>query len=361
MISKLEILKAAPTEELIQEDEFTDLLEKERHPKMYIGFEISGQVHLGTGIVSMSKVRDFQKVGFDCTIFLADWHSWLNGKLNGSLETIREVAGGYFKAALGVGLESAGGDPRRVNFVMGSEIYDQEYWATLVNVCKNLTVKRVQRMITIMGRKEGEATNFAQLVYPPMQISDIFQLGVHVAQGGMDQRKAHVGAREVAAKLGRKKPLALHHHLLLGLAGPVEGVLSAGRDRDEIRAEMKMSKSKPRSAIFVHDAPKQIQEKIMSAFCPEREIEFNPVIDILENVVLPVRHRIEIERPEKYGGDVEIERAEALRSMYSEGKLHPLDLKQATIQSLVDLLKPGREYFDRHSDLLSIFAERPSH
>ena len=356
LASRLEPLKATPTEELLQEDEFAELLERETHPKMYVGFEISGQVHLGTGIVSMAKVRDFQSAGFECTIFLADWHSWLNGKLNGDLETIREVAGGYFKAALGIGLKNAGGDPESVRFVMGSQIYDQEYWALLVNVCKSLTLKRVQRMITIMGRKEGEETNFAQLVYPPMQIADIFQLGVHVAQGGMDQRKAHVGAREVADKLGMQKPLALHHHLLLGLTASGKPMLPPGRDLIELKAELKMSKSKPRSAIFIHDSPEEIERKIMAGYCPERETEFNPVIDILEYVVLPVRHKIEVERSEKYGGDLEIRDAVELKSVYAQGNLHPLDLKLSTIRLLVDLLQPARKFFDSHRELLSVFA-----
>ncbi|MDG6959666.1 MAG: tyrosine--tRNA ligase [Nitrososphaerota archaeon] len=355
MASKLEILKASPTEELLQEDEFAGLMEREKNPRMYVGFEISGQVHLGTGIVSMAKVRDFQRAGFDCTIFLADWHSMLNGKLDGDLQTIREVAGGYFKAALGIGLKSAGGTPESIRFVMGSEIYDQAYWALLVNVCKNLTVKRVQRMITIMGRKEGEATNFAQLVYPPMQIADIFQLQVHVAQGGMDQRKAHVGAREVADKLGVPKPLALHHHLLLGLTG-VGHLPSASVDSAEFKAELKMSKSKPNSAIFIHDSPEEIEKKLMGAYCPEKEVEFNPVIDILEHVVLPVKHKLKIERPSKYGGDLDIVDAAELKSLYIRGDLHPLDLKRATTRGLVELLLPARDYFERHADLLSIFA-----
>ena len=355
LASRFESLKATPTEELLQPDEFAELLEREARPKMYVGFEISGQVHLGTGILSMAKVSDFQRAGFECTIFLADWHSWLNGKLNGDLETIREVAGSYFKAALGIGLKSAGGDPESVKFVMGSQIYDQAYWALLVNVCKNLTLKRVQRMITIMGRKEGEETNFAQLVYPPMQIADIFQLGVHVAQGGMDQRKAHVGAREVADKLGLRKPLALHHHLLLGLTASGRPMLPSGGDLTEFKTELKMSKSKPRSAIFIHDSPEEIERKIMAGYCPEKETELNPVLDILEHVVLPVRHRIKIERSQKYGGDFEVREAAELKSVYAQGNLHPLDLKISTIRLLADLLQPAREFFEGHRELLSVF------
>ncbi len=351
------MLRASPTEELLQESEFVELMDREGHPKVYVGFEISGQVHLGTGIISMAKVRDFLKAGFDSTIFLADWHSWLNGKLGGDLKTIREVAGGYFKEALRIGLSCVGADSASVRFVMGSEVYDQGYWATLLNVSKALTVKRVQRMITIMGRKEGEAVNFAQLVYPPMQIADIFHLGVDVAHGGMDQRKAHVGAREVAEKIGRPKPLALHHHLLLGLKGPSAFPTTPNMDSDELKSELKMSKSKPGSAIFIHDSPEEIRSKLLHAYCPEKTLAFNPVIDLAEFVVMPLRKRMRIERSEKHGGDIEISSAIELKSQYSNGKIHPLDLKPAVANELVEVLRPARSYFGSHEELLSIFAK----
>jgi len=359
LTSKLDSVEAPPTEELIQREEFVELLDRERRPKTYIGFEISGKVHLGTGIVSMSKVRDLQAAGFDCTVFLADWHSWLNGKLGGDLQTIKEVAGGYFKEGLSIGLKSIGGDPSAARFVMGSEIYDQTYWATLVNVSKGLTVSRVQRMITIMGRKEGENADFAQLIYPPMQIADIFHLGVDVAHGGKDQRKAHVGAREVAEKIGKKKPLALHHYLLLGLTGPRQWPLPENMNANDLKAELKMSKSKPDSAVFIHDSEKEVERKIRNAFCPERETGFNPVIELAEFVVFPARHRLSIERPAKYGGNLELKDARELKSLYGSGKIHPLDLKTAVTASLVEILGPARQYFDTHPELTAIFERVP--
>ncbi len=357
MIGKLDLLRSSPTEELLEEDGFTELLERKKTPKMYIGFEISGKVHLGTGILSMKKVRDFLDAGFDCTIFLADWHSWLNGKLGGDLNKIREVAGGYFKEGLAIGLKCVGGDPTRVHFVLGSQVYNDDYWATLVRVGKSLTVNRVQRMLTIMGRKEGGAVNFAQLIYPPMQITDIFQLGVDVAHGGMDQRKAHIGAREVAEKIGKAKPLALHHHLLLGLTPPSRWPLPPGTSSMEVKSELKMSKSKPDSAIFIHDSVNEIDRKIRSAFCPEREVGFNPVIELAEFVILPAIQTMKIERSERHGGDLDIPSAAELKLQYSRGEIHPLDLKQAVSRNLAEILEPARDYFDGHEDLVSVLEQ----
>ena len=69
------------TEEIMTEEDLKLLLDSRTKIKHYIGFEISGKIHLGTGLMCMSKVKDFMDAGIDCSIFLADWHSWINYKL----------------------------------------------------------------------------------------------------------------------------------------------------------------------------------------------------------------------------------------------------------------------------------------
>ena len=116
--------------------------------------------------------------------------------------------------------------------MLGSDLYhhNDEYWATLIDVAKNTSLARMQRSITILGRKEGESVDFAKLLYPAMQVADIFIMGVNIAHAGMDQRKAHVIARDVASKMrvtplldakgAQIKPVCVHHPLLLGLNKP---------------------------------------------------------------------------------------------------------------------------------------------
>ncbi len=43
--------------------------------------------------------------------------------------------------------------------------------------------------------------------------------------------------------------------------------------------------------------------------------------------------------------------------MFSGGEIHPLDLKNATAKYINEILKPVREYFDRHPDSLAELAE----
>ena len=97
-----------------------------------------------------------------------------------------------------------GGDPAALRLTLASDVYAdpaRDYWATVIEVAKHTSVARMQRSVTILGRKEGEQHDFAKLIYPAMQAADIFALGVHIAHAGMDQRKAHVIARDVATKI----------------------------------------------------------------------------------------------------------------------------------------------------------------
>ena len=344
-------------EEVIGRDEIPGLLEQEIPLRHYIGLEISGRLHLGTGLVCMQKVRDLQMAGIHCTIFLADWHTWLNDKLGGDREAIKRIAGGYFKEGLKASLKAVGGDPDDLEFILGSDLYhnNDQYWETLVEVCKNTTLSRVERSISIMGRSEGESVDFAKLLYPPMQVADVFAMHVNFAQGGMDQRKAHVIVRDVANQLkimplrdGKGnviKPVAIHHHLLLGLSKPPEWPVDPERLR-ELRTQMKMSKSKPNSAVFITDTPDEIRQKLRKAFCPP-EVEFNPVLDWAENLIFHNDNAVlHVERTPENGGNVDFASFEELKDSYAAGKLHPMDLKSAVAQALIDILEPVRKRFE---------------
>ncbi|HLY29029.1 MAG TPA: tyrosine--tRNA ligase [Aggregatilineales bacterium] len=354
-------------EEVIGADELPALLEQGMPLRHYIGLEISGRLHLGTGLMVMQKVRDLQMAGVQCTIFLADWHTWLNDKLGGDRQAIKQIAGGYFKEGLKASLAALGGDPDNLEFVLGSDLYhdNDQYWETLVEVCKNTSLNRIERSISIMGRSEGESVDFAKLLYPPMQVADVFMLRVNIAQGGMDQRKAHVIVRDVAkslkicpltdAKGNVIKPVAIHHHLLLGLSKPPEWPVDPEKLR-ELRTQMKMSKSKPDSAVFIHDSPDEIRRKIRKAFCPP-ETDFNPVLDWAEHLIFHNNEQgLHVERTPENGGNVDFATFEELRDTYAAGKLHPGDLKNAVAQSLIDMLEPVRKRFEQ-DDLKAMWSD----
>jgi tyrosyl-tRNA synthetase len=319
-------------EEVLTEDDLKELLVKKVPLKHYIGFEISGKVHVGSGLLVMKKVKDFMDAGINTVIFLADWHTWINDKLGGDLKIIQKIAHGYFTEAFKASFLCVGGDPRKLNFILGSKLYSEknDYWANVVKIADTITLSRAVRSITIMGRKETQNISLAKLFYPAMQAADIFAIKANIVHSGTDQRKIHVIARAVAEKLGYEKPVALHHHLLLGLEG-----------------NEKMSKSKPETCVFIHDLPEDIERKIKKAFCPPKETEFNPILDWVKHLIFPIRKKLTVLRKKEYGGNIVYQNFEQLERDYKEDKLHPEDLKNSVAKTLIEILEPARKHFQK--------------
>ncbi len=339
------------TREVVTLGELRSLLETKARPRAYWGFEISGPLHLGTGLLCGNKIRDLVDAGFEFVVFLADIHSMINRKFGGDLVKIKR-AGEYVRhcfIALGLG-------PDKVQFVWASDLArEYRYWDRVLQVARNVSLRRVKRALPIMGREMGLTdVEAAFLLYPCMQVSDIFELDLDVACAGIDQRKAHMLARDVAEKTGDKKPVSLHTPLLMGLKPTGERM-----DYDEnleISAEisMKMSKSVPQSAVHIHDSPEEIRAKISGAYCPPGEAVGNPIMQIAKHIVLPKMDKLGIDRPGRYGGPLEVSSYQDLERIYTLGELHPVDLKAGVADALVEILKPVREYFNGHPEALEI-------
>jgi tyrosyl-tRNA synthetase len=347
--SKLELV-ARNTEEIITREEMRALIETNAHPRAYWGFEASGPMHIGMGLVCGRKIIDMIETGFDFIIFLADWHSWINNKLGGKMENIR-ICGEYFKqcfAALGI--------PSEARYIWASDLASRgEYWEKVVRVGKSVNVNRIWRALPIMGREMDQSDlEAASTFYPCMQVADIFQMELDVACAGMDQRKAHALARDVAEKLGYRKPTSLHTHLLPGLVGMKRMDTTKFDENQELNAKItsKMSKSVAESGIVVHDEPEEIRQKLLAAYCPEKDTDNNPVLEIARYVIFPWKTTFTVNRPNKYGGPTIFANAEELEHQYRSGKVHPLDLKNSVADALTQILEPVRVEFKRHPELL---------
>ena len=328
-------------EEIITEGELRTLLETSAHPTAYDGFEPSGMAHLAFGVLRPILLEDMLKAGVRMKLWIADWFAWVNNKMGADLARIQEV-GKYLVEVW----KAAGVDMSKVDVLWTSEAARQEeYWKKVITVGQNMTLGRAQRALTIAGRTTKEAIQAAQLLYPMMQVADIFWLDVDICQLGVDQRRANVLAREIADKMGWKKPVAIHHHMLIGLQGKKqpEGFDENGALDTEIAS--KMSKSRPETSIFVHDTTEEIMKKVNSAYCPPKVLEGNVLIEYSRYIVFRRLKSLRIERPERYGGNVEFFSADELAKAYSEGALHPADLKKGVGVALDGIIAPIREHF----------------
>ena len=333
------------SEELVNEEELKALLASKENPTAYIGFEPSGLVHLGWALVA-SKICDLCDADFKVTIFWADWHASINDKLGGGLDNIRACARYMEDCFIALGVPKD-----KVEFRYASELVSNpKYWETVINIGKASTMARIRKSMTIMGRSEDESEmDSSKVMYPLMQAADIFTMGVDLAYAGIDQRRIHMLARDVAEKKGWRKPIALHTPLLPGLDG--------GNRMDP--AASKMSKSKPNSSIKIHDEPDDIRKKMGKAFCPmeQSEEDVNPVLMICKSIILPKLGKLDIDRPEKFGGPVSYGSYEELTEAYFGGKLHPMDLKKGTAEGIIKCFEPVHKYFEEKPENLNRMRE----
>ncbi|KAF5423347.1 MAG: tyrosyl-tRNA synthetase [Candidatus Methanocomedens sp.] len=304
------------TEEIVTQDELERLLETKESPTAYVGYEPSGKIHMGH-VLTVNKLIDLQKAGFEVTVLLADVHAYLNEK--GTMEEVREIADFNKECFIALGLEEG-----KTKFVYGSDYQlEPDYMLSVLKLARDTTLNRAKRSMDEVSRS-ADNPRVSQMVYPLMQAVDIAMLGVDVAVGGIDQRKIHMLAREGLPGLGYKAPICIHTPILLGLDGK------------------KMSSSS-NNFISMDDSGKAVKKKINKAFCPEGDIVDNPVLALFKYHIMPRFEEITIHRPEKYGGDLHYRGYEELEAGFASKELHPMDLKAGAADYMNRILEPVRE------------------
>ncbi|MFX1378958.1 MAG: tyrosine--tRNA ligase [Promethearchaeota archaeon] len=330
-------------EEIINLDELREMINwKVDHNKKiyaYDGFEPSGNIHIAQGLLRSINVNKITKAGIFFKFLVADWHAAANKKFGGNLEVIKKV-GDFFIEVWKV----CGMDLSKIEFIYASDLVKEDkYWELVLKIGIETTLKRVKRCTQIMGRSESDKLYASQILYPLMQCADIFYLPADICQLGLDQRKVNMLAREVAKKLNKPKPVAIHHHMLMGLNKPPSTDLT-GVDRT---IEIKMSKSDPDSSIFMLDSPEDVKRKINKAYCPPKQIKENPILEYCRYIIFELVDVVEIERSEKYGGNIKYNSYEELERDYANGSLNPPDLKPSVVKYLNQFLAPVIIHFKK--------------
>jgi tyrosyl-tRNA synthetase len=337
ILEKVDLIERYGTE-VVTRDELVELFKTNSSPKHYIGLEISGFLHLGSLLTAGYKINDFVKAGVNCTVFLADWHTLINDKLGGDWDVITKVSK-YYADAFKLVCPDA-------EIVLGSKLYEKntEYWIDLIKFTKHMSLARTKRTLTIMGRSENEEEiDVAKLLYPAMQAVDIHYLDVDIAHAGMDQRKIHMLVREIFPKMKWKVPVSIHHKLLPGLKESGDSKFGG-----ELT---KMSKSDPNSGIFIHNTDDEIRKKISKAWCEEGVVENSPLLGIAESIIFHEFNEMNVERPEKFGGNISYTDYNQLETDFAEKKLHPGDLKQTVGNYLIKIISPIREKLNLSEEL----------
>lgn len=300
--------------EIIGEEKLKDLLKK-KNPIVYVGYEPSGDIHIGH-YVGVLKLKDFEDAGFKVKILLADWHAWLNKK--GDWKFIDEQVKKWEKAFKKIGLKNP-------EIIVGTSFQKKSsYLDDVFTLAGNSTINRGVRAMQGVAR-DIEHAKVTQIIYPFMQVADMKALKVDVALSGMEQRKIHMIAVENLKEIGYKTPVFIHTFLIPSLKGADKG---------------KMSSSDDDSLISIKDSKKDIEKKISKAYCPQGQE--NPVLDIAKLLIFPYFGKVKVSREKKFGGDIVYLSYEDLEKDFMGKKLHPMDLKKVVGEKLDEMFEKVR-------------------
>ncbi|MFP4051066.1 MAG: tyrosine--tRNA ligase [Thermoplasmata archaeon] len=322
-------------DEVVTDEELKELLKEKEKPVAYIGDAPTGKMHTGH-FITHRKISDFLRAGFKFKVLLADIHAHLDD-LKSPFELL-DARSEYYEECIKGMMDATGVDWGDLEFVKGSSFeLDKDYMMDVLKMAADTTLKRAQRAAAEVVRY-GDNPKLGGFIYPLLQTEDVAALEADVAYGGVDQRGIYMLSREILPEFDYKKPICVFAPLLTGLTGG------------------KMSASEKGSKIDLLDDEDTIKEKMKAAYCPAGEKENNGVLEHLKYLVFPVLHsndrKFIIERPEKWGGDLIYESYEEVEKDFLSNDLHPLDLKMAIAEEMIDILEPIRKRFEGKENLI---------
>lgn len=331
---KLNLIKRN-TEEILTEEELTELLKTKQEPVVYLGYAPTGRPHIGYMIPAM-KIKDFVNAGLKVKILLADIHAHLDN-MKSPLELLAKRVE-FYKQELSALYKSIGADISKIEFIKGSDYQlGKEYSLDLYRLASQTSAERAKHAAAEVV-KFGDAPKLGGFLYPLLQTLDEEHLGADIQYGGADQRKIFGFARESHPKIGQQKRIEIMTPMLPGVDGG------------------KMSASEAGSKIDLLDNEEAIAAKIKKAYCPGGDLKDNGIMVFMKYVIMMLKQdageKFLVERPEKFGGNAEYENYADLEKDFVDKKLHPEDLKKALVKELVKILAPVRKALEGKEDLI---------
>ena len=306
------------TEEIVTEEELKKLLKEKKNPVVYWGTEVTGKPSVAY-FFPLLKLSDFIKAGFRIKVLLADLH----GALDGTPWMVLEHRYDYYKEAITQILKAVGTDMKKIEFVKGSEFQlKPEYSFDVLKMASMNTIRDCKRAGAEVV-KSSDNPKLGGLIYPIMQAIDEQYLEVDVQFGGTDQRKILMFARENLPKIGWDARIEVMNPMIPGLVGK------------------KMSSSDSRTKIDLIDDEKTVKERINKADFVEGNSD-NGVMSFLKYVIMVLKEdkkeKFLIERPDKFGGNIDFKSYNEIENQVNSKKLHPMDVKNAVAKEISKLL-----------------------
>jgi tyrosyl-tRNA synthetase len=234
--------------EIIVEDEMVALLRSGRKLRLKEGFDPSfPDIHLGH-MVSLRKLRQFQELGHQVVLIVADWTAQI-GDPSGqsttrpmlSMEQVKANAETYMQQFFKIV------DREKTEIRWQSEWFGKFDLGDVIRLTSKFTVAQFLAREDFSKRyKEERPIALTELLYPLLQAYDSVAVQADVEFGGTDQKFNFLVGRELQSMVGQRPQQCFMVPLLVGTDG-----------------SQKMSKSLG-NYIGVAEPPEDIYGKAMS-------------------------------------------------------------------------------------------------
>jgi tyrosyl-tRNA synthetase len=243
-----EFLTRGMAEVIVREDLAAALRAGDRQLRIKQGFDPTHpNLHLGHA-VPLRKLRKLAQWGHEIVLIVGDWTTQIGDPTDKdetrptmSHDKVMKNAETYIEQFHLI-------VPREgTRVVLQSEWFGKFGLKDVIDLASRFTTQQMLQREEFRKRLEKKtAIPIKDLLYPLLQAYDSVAIESDVEVGGTDQLFNILAGRELQEQLGQRPQNLLINHLLEGLDGE------------------KMSKSKPKTGIWLTDPPNEIYGKVMS-------------------------------------------------------------------------------------------------
>jgi tyrosyl-tRNA synthetase len=244
----IETVLSRRVNQVVEAEALRAMLRGDRPLRVKLGIDpTSPDLHIGHAVV-LERIRAFQDLGHTAVLVVGDTTAQIGdpSEKNAtrpmlSREEVRANADTYL-AQFHLVVDQA-----RTEVRWQSEWFDEFRLREVFALMSRFTLARMIERDTFAKRlAEGAPVSMHETMYPLLQAYDSVAIESDVEVGGTDQLFNILAGRELQEQVGQRPQNLLINHLLEGLDG------------------LQMSKSKPKTAIWLTDPPSEIYGKVMS-------------------------------------------------------------------------------------------------
>ncbi|MGB2878151.1 MAG: tyrosine--tRNA ligase, partial [Dehalococcoidales bacterium] len=207
--------------EIIVEEEMIELLRSGKKLRLKEGFDPSfPDIHLGH-MVSLRKLRQFQELGHQVVLIVADWTARIGDPSGVSVtrpmltvEQVRANAQTYMEQFFKIV------DKGRTEVRWQSEWFDKFTLTEVIHLTSKFTVAQFLARDDFNARyNEGRPIALTEFMYPLLQAYDSVAIQADVEFGGIDQKFNFLVGRELQSMMGQSPQQCFMTPLLVGTDG----------------------------------------------------------------------------------------------------------------------------------------------